>query len=155
MRAGTREPGFYASLVGDRTFFVAATGEAFELVAELVERIVSLPDVERFGHELPSMMFQMASFLGIDAPIPPESTHLLIDEIYWEGRLGVASFDPQGIAELAELGLVLPRGGSAVLSDTCRDLLDQLGRALVVRPFDSAQTRDSHRRMHVDEITAP
>jgi len=142
MCACTPEPGFYASVVEDRTFFVAATGEAFELVAEQVERVASLPDVERFGHELPSMMFRMASFLGLDAALPPESTHLLLDEIYWEGRLGVASFDPQGIAELAELGLVLPRGDSAVLSDACRDLLDQLGRALVVRPFDlDADTR--------------
>lgn len=141
MSVDAHEPGFYASLTEDRTFFVAVTGDAFELVADRMERVAMLPEVERFAHELPSMMFQVASFLGVGAFIPPESTHLLIDEIYWEGRLGVASFDPQDIAALAEIGLVLPRGDSAVLSDTCRDLIDQLRRALVVRP--TAPTHDT------------
>lgn len=134
-----REPGFYASRAEDRSFFVATTGEIFELVPDTglrIELVEFLPDVESFGRSFPSMMFRVASFLGIDVPIPAEQTHLLIDEICWEGTLGVSTFEPELVTRLADAGLVLRRGRSAVFSDRGRDLLDMLSQALVARPFD-------------------
>lgn len=133
-----REPGFYASTGEDRTFFIAATGEMFELVADVrprIERVDALPEVERFGREFPSMLFRIASFLGIDAAIPAEPTHILIDEIYWEGTLGISAFEPEVMAGLEDAGLVRRRGRSAVFTDRGRDLLDALSRALTARPF--------------------
>lgn len=143
--------GFYASTNEDRTFFVSITGEIFELLFDMEpreERVNTLPDDARaFERELPSMMFRMAALVGLKFEIPPERTHLLIDEIYWEGTLGVAQFEPPLVAELAEADLVVPRGDSAVFSDRLTSILDGLSRALVGRPFDvrsSAESRATH-----------
>lgn len=144
--------GFYASTEEDRTFFVSITGEIFELIADMEPheaRVHTLPvDARAFERELPSMMFRMAALVGLKLEIPPERTHLLIDEIYWEGTLGVAQFDPPLVAELAEAGLVVPRGDSAVFSDRLTSLLDRLSQALVGRPFDVRSIVESRVTTH-------
>lgn len=139
-RENAHTAGFYASTQEDRTFFVSMTGEIFELLADMEpreERVSTLPnDARAFERELPSMMFRMAAFVGLQLEIPPEQTHLLIDEIYWEGTLGVAQFEPPLVADLAAAGLVVPRGDSAVFSDRLISILDGLSRALIGRPFE-------------------
>lgn len=131
--------GFYASSYADGSYCVLKSGAIFELTPdpEREVRVDALPrDAERFDRELPSMIFRMARFLGLDMALPSDSTHLLIDEVHWDGKLQVAPFD-EAVAELAVAGLVRRRGGSVIFSEHLGELLNTLSHALVGRPFES------------------